>query len=572
MPYCGPTSSKRKGMLALLRGVLAKSVIIFFAAFVVLLAVQSLMIAIMPRLVSKFVLQIIRLPELQVLTTILIYLALIQVLLSLLTAFASILALYLSSEVQFKLRVSFFTKLSGLPIDYFRSEEIGEIESHFSNDLENINQFLVQDLPGIIVAGLSSLVILTITFFYSIALGEMFLSTFALILLLVILLNKAQLEFSNRMRIQFSLLSQIFLETVRGIDVLKAYVSEPMQIEKFSREAETFRLTARQSAVGQTLRSSPINFLLSFYSLGVMGFGGYMVLRHALSPDTFLVCLLYGGNLQSFISQLLSTGYTLHSVHVAFDRLSQFLEQDTENFGVHPGTSPEVAGQVPGSGIPISKPAVVSFDRVTFNYADGPTIFRDLSFEAAPGNSLALIGRSGSGKTTLLNLLLRFCEPTSGRITINGRDISSYSLSELRGSIAYLDQQALIFQGTIRENIVLSNPEATDELVMSAAREAGIEEMIMNLPKGLETQAGAQGLMLSGGQRQRICLARALLKNSCIMVFDEPTASLDSETARSIYATLQRLMRSKTIILVTHQKEVSSLAANIINMEGFNGE
>jgi subfamily B ATP-binding cassette protein MsbA len=215
----------------------------------------------------------------------------------------------------------------------------------------------------------------------------------------------------------------------------------------------------------------------------------------------------------------------------------------------------------------------ITFDHVAFGYGDDAPVLRDVSFSIKPGQVVGIVGPTGSGKSTVLSLVPRFYNPTSGRVLIDGVDISTYKLASLRSQVGFVLQETVLFRGTIRENIAYGRPGATDEEVIAAAKIANADEFISRMPHGYDSPVGERGDTLSGGQRQRIGIARAVIRNSPIMILDEPTAALDTESERLVIEGLERLMEGRTVIMIAHRLSTIVDADKIIVLkDGFVAE
>jgi ABC-type multidrug transport system fused ATPase/permease subunit len=272
----------------------------------------------------------------------------------------------------------------------------------------------------------------------------------------------------------------------------------------------------------------------------VLGFGGAAVMKGSMSHGDFTRFLLFLSLFYEPIDRLNFLNQMVLSGRAAADRVFEILDSEEE---------PDA---MPGTTLPERIRGHVRFESVEFSYQDQPTL-RGVTIDAPPGHTVALVGSTGAGKTTVLSLLARFYECGGGRITIDGTDISAVSKADLRGRLSYVTQEAFLFNGTVRENLLLAKRDATDEALWQALTAAHADGFVGKLPQGLDTNVGERGVKLSGGEKQRLSIARALLKNAPILLLDEATASVDSETERQIQDALEHLMEGRTSFVIAHR-------------------
>ena len=344
-------------------------------------------------------------------------------------------------------------------------------------------------------------------------------------------------------------------EAMSMVPIVSAFVREDHELQRF-RNQGTATLRARVGiTTRQTLFSLGVNMTTATGTALVLGFGSYQALRGRITPGDLLGVLAYVAAVYKPLEQV---SYTLGSVQ-------DYLVGLRMGFNVL-DTRPAV--QAAADAVALDGVAGrVTFEDVSFNYASRAETLKRISFDAAPGQVIAIVGPTGAGKTTLASLIPRFYDPVQGRILIDGRDIRSVTLQSLRDHISIVPQEPLLFSGSIRDNIRYGRLEATDDEVEAAATAANAHDFIARLPGGYDAQIGERGVRLSGGERQRICVARAFLKNASILILDEPTASIDSRTESVILDALDRLMVGRTTFMIAHRLSTVRHADSILTLD-----
>ena len=311
-------------------------------------------------------------------------------------------------------------------------------------------------------------------------------------------------------------------------------------------------LKARQV---KSLLSPAVSIVVAVCTGIVLWKGTALIVAGAMTAGALTVYLAYLTKFFKPVKDLASMTSVIAQTTVALERIDAVLSADDIIPERPDATDP---GQVKGA---------ITFDHVAFSYGDGVQILRDVSFAIAPGQVVGIVGPTGSGKSTALSLIPRFYDLTGGRILIDGTDIATYKLAALRSQVGFVLQETVLFRGTIRDNIAYGRPGASAEEVAAAAKLANADEFISRMPHGYESVVGERGDTLSGGQRQRIGIARAVIRNSPIMILDEPTAALDTESERLVIEGLQRLMKGRTVIMIAHRLSTIRDADMIIVLE-----
>ncbi|RPJ39942.1 MAG: ABC transporter ATP-binding protein, partial [Chloroflexi bacterium] len=323
----------------------------------------------------------------------------------------------------------------------------------------------------------------------------------------------------------------------------------------FSAENERWYNLSKTSARIQSLNGPLLDFIANMGALIIILYGGVLVIQNQLTSGELVAFTTYLGQLFTPIRQLGNVIPAIAQALSAAGRIFQILDTDAE---------------VKDEPNAVALPAVkgwVRFENVCFAYAGTHTVLVTVNLEVQPGQVVALLGATGSGKSTIINLIPRFYDPTEGRILIDGHDISPVTLHSLRSQIGIVLQETTLFVGTIEENITFGHPSATHEQVVEAAKAAQAHTFIMDMPAGYQTEVGERGVTLSGGQKQRIALARALLTNPCILILDDATASVDTQTERLIQHALDQLMENRTTFVIAHRLSTVRRADLILVLE-----
>jgi subfamily B ATP-binding cassette protein MsbA len=349
--------------------------------------------------------------------------------------------------------------------------------------------------------------------------------------------------------------SAVLEESVSGIRIVKSFAREAYELSRFEAKVEaTFAAALRRVKISAVL--APIIGLMAFLSITItLWFGSYQVILGRLSPGELVAYLIYTLLVAGPIAAFSGLYGQFQSALGATQRLFEFLDVQpdiADKPDAYP--LPEIIGQV-------------RFEAVSFEYESSLPVLHDVSLTARPGQVVALVGPSGAGKTTLVNLIPRFYDITAGQITIDGHDIRQVTSLSLRQQIGIVPQEAMLFSDTIRENIRYGQLEASQSDIEAAAQAANAHDFILKMPDGYDTRVGERGIKLSGGQRQRIAIARAILKNPRILILDEATSSLDSESEQLVQEALERLMKSRTTFVIAHRLSTITQADWIVVLD-----
>jgi subfamily B ATP-binding cassette protein MsbA len=438
-----------------------------------------------------------------------------------------------------RLRSELYQHLHHLSVAFFQENPPGEIISRMTSDIAVLQNFFSSALVTMLMDLLLFLGSVVFLFFIHWKLALLSVVVFPLVGLCVDILGKRIRGFSRLLQSRVAALTSLVERTVTGIKVIQSYVSGHYEVEKFERENEMNFYLAMKQAKARALFNPLVELVASCGVTAVIWYGGREVIRGFLTPGQLIAFLGYLVIASSPLSRF-SSGFQLFQQGLAsLERIFEFLD-----------TAPFVAEDDEGVELREFRERI-SFRNVSFSYK-GEKILKNFSLDICKGERVGIVGPSGAGKTTIINLLLRFYDPDEGCIEIDGIDIRKIKLSSLRSLIGVVLQDALVLGGTVRENILYGNLNASEEDIQKASRKARAHEFIMQLEHGYDTDVGEGGCRLSGGQRQRIAIARAFLKNSPILVFDEATSNLDPESERYILETIAQIEEDKTVIIVAH--------------------
>lgn len=442
------------------------------------------------------------------------------------------------------LRQSTFNHLIRLPMKFFQQRRVGELNSRISSDITLLQDALTTTLAEfirqiIIIAGGVTLLMLT-----SFKLTLFMLAIVPLIMILVVVFGRYIRKLSKLAQSQVAESNTVVEETLQGIQSVKVFTNEFFEMMRYRKITKEIAVTGIKNGKLRGAFSSFIILGLFGAMVAVIWQGALMLGKGELATGELFSFVIYSG----FI------GGTIGGMADVFARVQKFIgatEDLLEIFNEEVELVEEVVApagdQVLHGGIELSN---LSF---TYPSRSDMEILHDISVSIPPNKLVALVGPSGAGKSTLVSLLLRLYDPTSGVILFDGKDGCSLPISVLRSQMAIVPQDIFLFGGTIRENIAYGKPDATEEMIVEAAQRANAWEFIVQFPEGLDTIVGERGTQLSGGQRQRIAIARAVLKNPRILILDEATSSLDSESERLVQDALEKLMRGRTSIVIAHR-------------------
>jgi len=459
-----------------------------------------------------------------------------------------------SQNVAFDLRNELQRKLTRLSFSFHDQSETGELLSRAVQDVERV-RFLtgratLRILEGGVMLVVTAVILLTMNF----KLALLILFTMPLLVYQAIHFGSRFRPLSMQVQKQLAVLTTTVEQNLRGSRVVKAFTQEDAEIARFEKENNKWLSFANRSAQMQSL-NTPLLFLIA--NLGMVAiilYGGAQVINGSLTIGTIVAFISYVGQLVDPVRRL---GMIIPAVAIAGSASERIFDVLDTISDVSDAPDAKPLGNIEGQ---------VRFENVSFSYGRN-RILQDISFEIQPGQKVALLGLTGSGKSSIINLIPRFYDPTSGRILVDGTDIRTVTLQSLRSQIGIVLQETTLFASTIRENIAFGNESATDDEVIQAAKAAQAHDFIMETPAGYNTSVGERGVNLSGGQKQRIAIARALLLDPRILILDDATASVDSETEHLIQLALAKLVQGRTTFVIAHRLSTVRNADLILVLE-----
>ncbi len=443
-------------------------------------------------------------------------------------------------KVIFDIRSDLYGKIQRLPLQWFDTRRTGDVMTRVVEDVTNMERILIDGIEQGLIAGLQVLGIGIYLFYLNPSVAPW--STLPVPFLAIgawVYSTQGRDRYRNQ-RDASSDLNALLHDNISGVRQIKAYAAETAEHARFNRFSDLLRIATLRMMRWWALYSPGMSFLRMTGYVLVLAFGGTAVMKGEMSKGQLLEFFLFLSLFYDPIDRLNSLTQMLLSGRAAADRVFEILDADEER------------NARDGGSLPAKIEGHVRFERVSFSYQNQPTL-HEVTLEALPGQTVALVGSTGAGKTTVLSLLARFYELDSGLITIDGITTATLAKFSLRDRMAYVTQEPFLFNGTVRENLQLAKREATDADFWAALEAAHAATFVRDLPEQLDTNVGERGVKLSGGEKQRLSIARALLKNAPILLLDEATASVDSETERQIQDALDRLMENRTAFVIAHR-------------------
>ena len=452
-----------------------------------------------------------------------------------------------------RLRRRYFQHLLAVKLPEFRKTRSGELLTLMDNDAEEVSSFvtttLVQVLPAaVLLAGAYVMLLYT-----NILLGMVIIGLVPLYFLILKWASRSLRPLSREWLASYGHVVAQVTESISMMATLKAFSRESNERERFDHHEDIYLGLSRRHAIAQALIAPATGFAATLGIIALVWLGFREMTSGALSPDALVQLILYAGLTVQPLRTIAGTYGNYQSARGAADRLIYFFNLPTENGATD-------------SDLPFDAGGGIHFERVTFGYDPARPVLEDVTFTVSPGEKLMVTGANGAGKSTLIYLLMRFDDPQAGRITLGDIDIASLPPSVLRSRIGLVSQMTELKDGSIRDNIAYGRPDASADAVHAAAARAGAHRFIEALPDGYDTQIGEGGVRLSGGQRQLLALARALLVDAPIIVFDEATSMVDEYGKASFRELLNKTLKGKTVIVLTHDTGMEQLFSSKVRL------
>ena len=460
-------------------------------------------------------------------------------------------------RMQKDMRRDLFDKYQRLPFSYFDDHKTGDLLSRLTGDLQNVSELAHHGPENLLLAVLMLVGAFIILFNINVTLTLIMFAIIPFIVLFTTLTRKSMFDAMKNSRKEMANVNSALENSITGIRETKAYVAHHHEKCKFAVTNNLFAKSRCQSLRWIGIYSSVMDFLSDFLYLVIIFIGGIFMINKEIDAADFTAFLLYINMFLNPIHRFVTLFEQLQEGMSGFSRFYEIIETPDE---IDEGKVEiqDIVGNV-------------AFENVTFSYAseekEGKEVISNLSLNLKAGDTVALVGPSGGGKSTICNLIPRFYNVGSGRITLDGHDVMDITLDSLRRNIGMVSQNVFLFDGTVRDNIAYGKPDASDEEIVDAAKKANIHDFILTLDNGYDTEVGERGVKLSGGQRQRVSIARVFLKNPKLLILDEATSALDNVTEQQIQASLEELSKGRTVIVVAHRLSTVKNADEIVVLD-----
>jgi ATP-binding cassette, subfamily B, putative efflux pump len=465
-------------------------------------------------------------------------------------------AQWTANKILYEIRDKLYSHIQKLSFKFYANNRSGEIISRMINDVEQTKDFVITGLMNLWLD--MSTIIIAIVMMASMSIKLTIIS-----ILLFPLYAFSVKYFFGRLRKLTRVRSQALAEVqgylherVQGMPVIKSFAIEKYEQSQFAKQNNNFLNKALQHTSWNAKSFAAVNTITDIAPLLVIGYSAYLVINHSLTLGTMVAFFAYIDKLYDPLRRLVNSSTTLTQAFASMDRVFQLLD---EKYDIVDSPDSIDCREVKGD---------ITFENVQFAYEEkGESVLKDISLNVKKGETIALVGMSGGGKSTFVSLIPRFYDVTSGRILLDGIDIRRFNVQTLRDKIGVVFQDNILFSDSVKANILLGKPDATDEEVIEAAKAANAHEFILGLTEGYETKVGERGVKLSGGQKQRIAIARVFLKNPPLLILDEATSALDLESEHSIQESLNILAHNRTTFIVAHRLSTITHANRIVLME-----
>jgi ABC-type multidrug transport system fused ATPase/permease subunit len=482
--------------------------------------------------------------------------AAIFVLIALLGALASYIDNYYTASVgqwvAHDLRLRTYHHLQRLSLGYYDTHQSGALLSTITTDIQTIQGFASSSTLNILIDLLTIILMLGLMFWLNWDFTLIAVALTPVLLFFVFRFKKAVKKATHQVRNEQAEMVAVVQQGLESVQVIKAFGRQDLEQEALRRVSQSTVDAALSARRIKSLLSPIVTIAVALCTAMVLWRGAALVLAGTMTVGALTVYLAYLTKFFKPVKDLATTTNAIAQAAVGVDRVRAILETDT------------ILPERPDAAEPQSLKGNVAFEHVAFGYNGDTPVLKDVSFSIDPGQLVGIVGPTGSGKSTVVSLIPRFYDPSQGTVKIDGRDVRDYKINALREHIGYVLQDTVLFHGTILDNIAFGRPEATREEIVEAAKLANADEFIARMAKGYDTMVGERGSTLSGGQRQRIGIARVMVRNSPILLMDEPTAALDSESEKLVIEAMERLMKGRTVITIAHRLSTIRDADKII--------
>lgn len=464
----------------------------------------------------------------------------------------------MSSGIENDMRRDLFGHMEKMSFRFFDNARTGQLLSRITSDIVEISELTFKGPNDLLVCTISMLGTIFMMLYLNPYLGSIIGAMLIIKAVHSVFVNRKMKRAFRRSREKSGEVSAQAEEALSGIRLVKAFANEQLELERFMRKSNELLRVRTESFAILSYFSGTITFFTNATNLVVLVCGGMMVANDQLALSDFVAFFLYVNIFMKPVFRLLMFTEMYQRGMAGYHRFNEMMQHKVE---IDDAPDAIAAGNIKGR---------ITFENVTFGYLQDKPVLKHFDLDIAPGEKVAFVGATGAGKTTLASLLLRFYEPTQGRVLLDGVDIRKYKQSYLRNHVGLVQQDVFLFSDSVNFNIAYGKIKASEQEVEQAAKLAAADDFISALPEGYETKVGERGVKLSGGQKQRIAIARAFLKNPPVMVFDEATSALDTKTEKQIQKSLDKLAESRTTLIIAHRLSTIINADRIVVLH--NGE
>ena len=464
----------------------------------------------------------------------------------------------MSSGIENDMRRDLFGHMEKMSFRFFDNARTGQLLSRITSDIVEISELTFKGPNDLLVCTISMLGTIFMMLYLNPYLGSIIGAMLIIKAVHSVFVNRKMKRAFRRSREKSGEVSAQAEEALSGIRLVKAFANEQLELERFMRKSNELLRVRTESFAILSYFSGTITFFTNATNLVVLVCGGMMVANDQLALSDFVAFFLYVNIFMKPVFRLLMFTEMYQRGMAGYHRFNEMMQHKVE---IDDAPDAIAAGEIKGR---------ITFENVTFGYLQDKPVLKHFDLDIAPGEKVAFVGATGAGKTTLASLLLRFYEPTQGRVLLDGVDIRKYKQSYLRNHVGLVQQDVFLFSDSVNFNIAYGKIKASEQEIEQAAKMAAADDFISALPEGYETKVGERGVKLSGGQKQRIAIARAFLKNPPVMVFDEATSALDTKTEKQIQKSLDKLAESRTTLIIAHRLSTIINADRIVVLH--NGE